>query len=132
MNISEICKKLNLSQDTLRYYEKISLVPKIARNNGGFREYSDIDCQRIAFVRWMRDAGMSIELLTQYIAMACDGGAIKIRKNILCELRDRLARRIGEEQETLRFLDEKIKGYETHGALEEEKLFCSNNSHLCD
>ena len=49
MTISEICKKFDISSDTLRYYEKIGLLPKISRTKGGIRDYSQNDCNWIEF-----------------------------------------------------------------------------------
>ena len=46
MNIAEVSKKFGLTADTLRYYERIGLLPAIARNKSGNRDYSSIDCER--------------------------------------------------------------------------------------
>jgi Predicted transcriptional regulators len=70
MAISQICENLNISQDTLRYYERIGLIPKIEKNSGGFREYTEVDCQRISMIKSLRTAGMPIDALAKYIAMA--------------------------------------------------------------
>ncbi|HED19424.1 MAG TPA: heavy metal-responsive transcriptional regulator [Gammaproteobacteria bacterium] len=49
--ISDVSKLLGLSADTLRYYEKISLLPKIQRSTGGIRLYGDSDLSRLRFIR---------------------------------------------------------------------------------
>ena len=49
--IGEVSRKLDLSVDTLRYYEKIGLLPSVARNNTGIRLYSDSDISRLRFIR---------------------------------------------------------------------------------
>ena len=64
MNIAEVSKKFGLTADTLRYYERIGLLPAVARNKSGNRNYSSIDCERIEFIKCMREAGLSIEVLT--------------------------------------------------------------------
>ncbi|MDL2263067.1 MerR family transcriptional regulator [Synergistaceae bacterium OttesenSCG-928-I11] len=124
MTISEVCEKFALSQDTLRYYEKIGLLPRVQKNSGGFREFAERDCERIAMIKWMRDAGMSIKTLTQYIDMVPDGDkTIEARKKLLLELKNQLTIRINELQVIQRLLDEKIECYEIHIAPKEEELF---------
>lgn len=49
--ISDVSKQLGLSADTLRYYEKIALLPKIQRTTGGVRLYSETDLSRLRFIR---------------------------------------------------------------------------------
>ena len=130
MTIFEVCKKLDLTQDTLRYYERIGLIPKIEKSSGGFREYTEQDCQRITIIKFMRNADMPIQQLTQYIEMIRNGGdTLEARKNLLRELRERLAEKIGELQTTLHALDERIDGYERRIAQEEENLFIPSITH---
>jgi DNA-binding transcriptional MerR regulator len=43
MKISEVSKQCDISADTLRYYERIGLLPPVNRNNGGIRDYSELD-----------------------------------------------------------------------------------------
>jgi DNA-binding transcriptional MerR regulator len=49
--IGEVTKRLGLSADTLRYYEKLGLLPRVGRNGAGIRFYSDQDLSRLAFIR---------------------------------------------------------------------------------
>lgn len=75
-------------------------------------------------IKFMRDAGMPIEQLARYIAMTrSDDDTIEVRKNLLCELRNRLTERIDKLQTTLWLLSEKIERYETHVASEEKNFF---------
>jgi DNA-binding transcriptional MerR regulator len=65
MMISEVSEKFGISTDTLRYYERIGLIPLINKNESGKREYTEQDCQWIQVILFMRDAGMSIEMLLE-------------------------------------------------------------------
>ena len=65
MMIAEVSKRYELSQDTLRYYERIGLIPNVNRNKSGIRDYTDEDCKWIEFVKCMRNAGLQIEVLTK-------------------------------------------------------------------
>lgn len=124
MTISEVCEKLDLTQDTMRYYERIGLIPKVERNAGGFRVYTEQDCQRIMIIKLMRTAGMSIEQLTQYIAMARTGNdTLETRKTLLYELRDRLVERIDALQATLQLLEKRLEVYELSTDSSEAELF---------
>ena len=67
MKIAEVSKRYGLSADTLRYYERIGLLPGVTRNASGIRDYSEQDCARVEFVKCMRAASVSIEALIEYM-----------------------------------------------------------------
>lgn len=113
MTITEVSKKYNLTADTLRYYERIGLIPPVNRNNSGVRDFTEEDCNWVQFIKCMRGAGLSIEVLIEYVRMFQEGSStIKARKELLIEQRNQLADRIEEMKETLKRLDKKIDGYE--------------------
>lgn len=66
MNVKEASEKTGVSTDTIRYYEKEGLIPKITRNNVGNRDIDERIIRRINFAKQMRDAGMSIKALKEY------------------------------------------------------------------
>lgn len=71
----------------------------------------------------MRGAGLSIEILTEYVNLFQEGSStVKARKELLIEQRNQLADRIREMQETLDRLDRKIDGYEEIFLTKEEDL----------
>jgi DNA-binding transcriptional MerR regulator len=72
MTISEISKKFDVSEDTLRYYEKIGLVTA-HRRESGIRDYQEDDIKRLEFVKCMRNAGMEIEPLQRYLKLIEQG-----------------------------------------------------------
>jgi DNA-binding transcriptional MerR regulator len=49
--IGDVTEKLGLSADTLRYYEKIGLLPRVGRNGAGIRFYNDQDLSRLTFIQ---------------------------------------------------------------------------------
>lgn len=113
MKIAEVSEKFGLSSDTLRYYERIGLLPTVTRTESGIRDYSELDIRRVDFVRCMRGAGLPIEVLIDYMELIQQGdGTIEARKEILVEQRDLLASRIAEMQKTLDLLNHKIEVYE--------------------
>lgn len=113
MTITEVSRKYNLTADTLRYYERIGLIPPVNRNNSGVRYFTEEDCNWVQFIKCMRGAGLSIEVLIEYVKMFQEGNStVKARKELLIEQRNQLADRIREMKETLDRLDKKIDGYE--------------------
>ena len=92
MTITEVSKKYDISADTIRYYEKIGLIPPINRNKNGIRNFTEEDCKWIEFAKCMRNAGLSIDALSQYLVLFQKGNdTIKERKQLLIEQRNELA-----------------------------------------
>jgi MerR family transcriptional regulator, aldehyde-responsive regulator len=112
MKIAEVSKKFDLSQDTLRYYERIGLVPSISRSKSGIRDYSEEDCRWIEFIKCMRNAGLPIEVLIEYVTLFQKGDeTIAARKELLIEQRKLLVEKMDEMKKTLERLDYKIESY---------------------
>lgn len=112
MTIKEVSKKYDISEDTLRYYEKIGLLPPIKRKNG-IRNYDENSCKWIEFTKCMRKAGLTIESLIQYMNLFREGTkTIAARKELLIEQRKILLDKQKALQETIEHLDYKIKLYE--------------------
>jgi DNA-binding transcriptional MerR regulator len=113
MKIAEVSQRYGVSSDTLRYYERIGLIPPVNRNGGGIRDYREIDIKRVEFIKCMRSAGLPIDVLIEYVALVDQGDqTIQARKVILIEQRAQLAARMAEMQKTLDLLDYKIEVYE--------------------
>jgi DNA-binding transcriptional MerR regulator len=113
MKIAEVSERYGLSSDTLRYYERIGLLPHVNRSENGIRDYNELDIRRVDFIKCMRDAGLSLEVLIEYMGLVQQGDAtIETRKEILVEQRNLVAERLKEMQKTLDLLDHKIEVYE--------------------
>lgn len=123
MTIAEVSKKFELSQDTLRYYERIGLIPCVNRNKSGIRDYTEEDCNWIEFIKCMRNAGLSIETLIEYVRLFQQGeNTIEVRKELLIEERKQLHERIEVMKKTLVRLDDKIARYEQTIVAKEKTL----------
>jgi len=113
MKIAEVSEKYGLSADTLRYYERVGLIPPVHRSDGGIRDYNELDLRRVDFIKCMRGAGLPIEVLIDYMELVQQGDSTtENRKEILVEQRDLLAARIEEMQKTLDLLNHKVEVYE--------------------
>jgi MerR family transcriptional regulator, aldehyde-responsive regulator len=121
MKIAEVSEKYGLSVDTLRYYERVGLIPPVHRNDGGIRDYDELDLRRVDFIKCMRGAGLPVEVLIEYMGLVQKGDkTIEARKEILGEQRELVAARLEEMQKTLDRLNYKIDVYEK-ALLEKEK-----------
>lgn len=113
MRISEVSKQCDISADTLRYYERIGLLPPVRRTKSGIRDYSDLDVRRVEFIKCMRTAGLPVEVLIEYYRLVQQGDkTMGDRKAILVERRAEIKARMAELQKTLDLLDYKISFYE--------------------
>ncbi len=122
MTIADVSERFGLSPDTLRYYERIGLIPAVNRLKSGVRDYNDTDMGWVEFIKCMRAAGLPIEVLIEYVGLYMEGDAtIGARKELLVEQRRQLAAKIEEMQATLERLDHKIEKYESN-MLQCEKL----------
>lgn len=123
MTIAEVAKKYELTPDTLRYYERIGLLPDVARTAGGIRDYSEQDCRWVEYIKCMRSAGISIETLVEYVTLFHQGtDTIQARKKLLLEQREQIVARIAELNGVLARLDWKLDGYEERMLKCEETL----------
>ena len=113
MKIAEVSQQYGISSDTLRYYERIGLIPPVTRNESGIRDYNELDVRRVEFVKCMRSAGLPIEVLIEYIGLVQQGDQTnEARKDILVEQRELLIARMEQMQKTLDVLNHKIEMYE--------------------
>lgn len=122
-SIKEVSEQFNMTQDTLRYYERIGLLPPVHRNLNGIRNYQEEDIKWVEFVKCMRGSGLSIEALIEYVTMFQDGETtLAARKLLLMNQRDLLVKRMEDMKSTIERLNKKIDGYETMMVSCEEKL----------
>ncbi len=61
MNIGQAAKLSNVSAKTIRYYESINLIPKAARSDNGYRDYSSNDVEMLRFIKRSRNLGFSVD-----------------------------------------------------------------------
>lgn len=113
MTIAEVSKKYNITSDTLRYYERIGLLTNVPRSSSGIRDYDENSCKRIEFIKCMRNAGVEIEILIEYMNLFEQGkSTVEARKKLLEEQREKLQEKQKNITETLARLDYKIQLYD--------------------
>jgi len=113
MLIAEVSEKFNLSQDTLRYYERVGLIPRVNRTKSGIRDYTEEDCRWVEYIKCMRGIGIPVEILIEYVGLYQQGDeTVDARKELLIEQRKQLGARMEEMKKVLNRLDDKIARYE--------------------
>jgi DNA-binding transcriptional MerR regulator len=116
-SVQEAAAQTGLTAHTLRYYERIGLVPFVDRNpSSGHRCYSDRDLQILEFLKRLRATGMSIQQMQRYVEMVVQGDTtIDERREMLYLHGARVREQMAELQITLERIDEKLARYEELG-----------------
>ncbi len=113
MTIKEVCEKYNLTPDTLRYYERVGVIPEVTRTAGGIRDYQEADIGWVENAVCMRDAGVPVEMLIEYVKLFREGDStIDARTNLLKEAREQILEAKKKYDVALEKLDYKIGRYE--------------------
>ncbi|GAA1253127.1 MerR family transcriptional regulator [Streptomyces aureus] len=110
--ISEVVAVTGLTAHTLRWYERIGLMPHIDRSHTGQRRYSNRDLDWLAFVGKLRLTGMPVAHMVRYAELVRVGeDTFEERRELLESTRRDVLSRIAELQDTLSVLDFKIDFY---------------------
>lgn len=112
--VGEIAKKMNVAPSTLRYYDKEGLLPFVERSEGGIRVFSDKDFSYLSIIHCMKQTGMSIKEIKNFIDLVSQGDdSIPQRLELFKNHREAVVSQIKELQKTLDILDYKCWYYET-------------------
>ena len=119
-SIQDVSKKTGLSTHTLRYYEKEGLISGVERSQGGFRQYTDEDLERLGLICCLKNTGMSIQEIARFVQLTHEGDhTLKERVELLREHRENVLARIAEMQKylekvtwKLNFFTDRLQAYE--------------------
>lgn len=119
MTIGEIAAKTNLTESTLRYYEKKGLI-KVARDQGGRRDYAENDIEWIRFIQRLKETGMQLVDIRRYSELRYQGeSTMPERMEMLQRHREYVEQQLRKWQEYMQNLEDKIAFYQ--GAIEEKQ-----------
>jgi DNA-binding transcriptional MerR regulator len=119
-SIKQAAKKTGLSEDTIRYYEKIHLLPRAKRNDSGHRVYESDDIDRMIFITCLKSAGMSLENIKYYLDLDPDDPNTAVeRLALLKEQKENVEAKITDLQKTLTYIEYKVDLYK--GRVSESK-----------
>ncbi len=113
MRIGEISKITGLSEHTLRFYEKMGLMPDVAKRGGGIRDYCDRDIDRLGIIECLKKTGMSLTDIKTFIDWCAMGDkTIQQRYDMFINRRAAVMAQMAEIQKMLKIIDYKIKYYD--------------------
>jgi DNA-binding transcriptional MerR regulator len=120
MKIGELAKRSGLTGHTIRYYERIGLLPRAERDRSNQRDYDDAVLRWIEFLGRLKTTGMPIREMLVYARLRAEGASTTRERRALLERhRVGVRLRLSELQASLLVLDEKVAGYA--GATEDEQ-----------
>ena len=119
-SIQDVSKKTGLTAHTLRYYEKEGLISGVERSQGGFRQYTDEDLERLGLICCLKNTGMSIQEIARFVQLTHEGDhTLQERVELLRAHREQVLKRMSEMQKhldkvtwKLNFFSEKLRAYE--------------------
>lgn len=121
MTIKEVSEKYDITADTLRYYERIGMIPSVHRKESGIRDYTEEDLSWVELAICMRSAGLPVEVMIEYLKLYQAGDStIPARLQLLTEQKEALLEQRKSIDATLDRLNYKISRYEI--AVETGKL----------
>lgn len=106
---------MNLPVDTLRYYERIGIMPPVERNKNGYRNYRIVDLNWIFIIKRLREAGLSIEALLEFATLTqSQGDTAAAKKDILVEQLGEIDEKMADLDRTRNLLKYKIDTFDHH------------------
>lgn len=114
MTIKQVSERYNISVDTLRYYERVGMIPPVNRTISGIRDYQAEDLKWVELAICMRGAGLPVETMIEYVRLCHLGdGSIPDRLQLLEDQRLTLLEQRRQIDETIQRLESKITVYRT-------------------
>ncbi|NMO80065.1 MerR family transcriptional regulator [Niallia alba] len=117
MNSKQVAEMFDLSVDTLRYYEKIGVIPPVTRDKNGYRNYQTSDLNWIFLAKSLRSAGLSIESLIEFASLAGLSETQNVedaQKQILVDQLEEIEENIKKMKDVRSLLQYKIDTYDAH------------------
>ena len=104
MFIREMAERVHLSEDTLRYYERIGLLPRVPRDAGGHRVYGKVEIEEVQEIVYLKASGLSLTDIRQYLKLMQGG---KEQQHILLLATQKtLLRKMVELQQSLKKINQ--------------------------
>lgn len=98
--IGQLAARAGVTPDTLRYYERLGLLPEAPRTEGGYRLYSDAALDRLRFIKQAQSLGLTLHEVGDLVRSQAHGGGRRCR-----EVRDLLRVKLDDLQQKLAELE---------------------------
>ena len=113
MTIKQVCQRYGLTQDTLRYYEKIGVIPPVHRSASGIRDYDEHDLGWVENAVCLRSAGVPVESIAEYVKLYQAGDeTFAARRELLSHVLADLTEQRSQLDAAIQKLTYKVSRYE--------------------
>ena len=113
MTIKQVCQRYGLTQDTLRYYEKIGVIPPVHRSASGIRDYDEHDLGWVENAVCLRNAGVPVESIAVYVKVFQAGDeTFAARRDLLSHVLADLTEQRSQLDAAIQKLTYKVSRYE--------------------
>ena len=113
MTIKDVCEKYKITPDTLRYYERVGAIPEVRRTPGGTRDYTEEDLKWVKNAICLRNAGVSVEAIAEYVKLFKQGDeTVEARLSLLQKTKEQILEARKKYDDALEHLNFKIERYE--------------------
>ncbi len=111
--MKQVCQKLDMTYETLKYYCNEGLIPNVKRDKNNYRIFDDNNVNWISSLTCLKKCGMSIQDMKKYLGLCLQGSSsIPERKEMLAIQRELLTQKINELKESIDFIDWKQNFYD--------------------
>ena len=112
-SMKDVCKQVNMSYETLKYYCNEGLIPNVKRDERNYRVFDDKDISWIKSLTCLKKCGMGITEMKLYVALCLDGeSTIPKRKDILEKKKKTLLDKLQEINDCIDFINTKQQFYD--------------------
>mgnify|MGYP006060408469 CR=1 FL=1 len=109
MTIKEVSEKFGISRETLRYYERVGIIPRVTRTSGGIRNYTEEDLKWVELAVEMKSLELPVKTMIEYVALSIEtDNALQARSIILQNHRLALLEKRKQINRILRLLEQKL------------------------
>lgn len=113
MTIKQVCSQYGLTPDTLRYYEKIGVIPEVHRTASGIRDYDETAIGWVENAVCMRSAGVPVESIIEYVRLYQAGDTtLQARRDLLKDVYTSLLKQRQQMDAAIDRLSFKIRRYD--------------------
>lgn len=113
MTIRQVCSRYGLTPDTLRYYEKVGVIPEVRRTQSGIRDYDEAAIGWVENAVCMRSAGVPVESIIEYVRLYQAGDTtLQARRDLLKDVHTKLLEQRRQMDAAIDRLSFKISRYD--------------------
>lgn len=120
--IKQVAQKTNLTEHTIRYYDREGLIPLLTRTNSGIRQFSEDDLEWINLICCLKNSGMPIQKIKEFMHLCLAGkSTFEERKALLEEHKAHILDQINNLENSLGIINYKIDHYQGIGIFHIDK-----------